>query len=86
MAGSDPFDVADVQWRPVSPKLATVRRIVLGITCLVAALPPLVVAIGDWSVAATVTDLVVATLFLVPSLMLKLMVRVAIFGVAALSV
>lgn len=56
MAGSDPFDVADVQWRPVSPKLATVRRIVLGIMCLVAALPPLVVGLwlGLWWVGALV--------------------------------
>ncbi len=54
MAGSDPFDVAGVQWRPVSPKLATVRRIVLAVWCLVAALPPLVVGVwlGRWWVGA----------------------------------
>ena len=52
-----------------------------------AVLPPLAVAIGVWSVSATVTVLVAAVLvLLLPSCTWKLMVRVALFGVTALSV
>ena len=43
-------------------------------------------AIGVWSVSATVTLRVAVALFLVPSLTTKLTVRVALLGVIALSV
>ncbi|MOA34218.1 hypothetical protein D3C78_1555790 [compost metagenome] len=51
-----------------------------------AALPPLAETIGVWSVAATVTVRVTTLLLALPSLTWKLMVRVAVLGVMALSV
>ncbi len=49
------------------------------------ALPPDVLATGVWSMAVTVMLRVTALLVLLPSLTEKLMVRVAVFGVTALS-
>ncbi|MGD1827540.1 hypothetical protein A203_19730 [Chromobacterium violaceum] len=71
--------------RVMPPSTATGVDAVL-LPAVKAALPPLAVAIGVWSVAATVTVLVVAALFLLPSLTTKLTVRVAVLGVTALSV
>ena len=51
-----------------------------------AALPPLALAIGVWSVAVTVTARVTTLLLALPSLTWKLTVRVAVLGVMALSV
>lgn len=39
---ADPFHVPGADWRPVSPKLATARRIVLAIWCAALVVPPLV--------------------------------------------
>lgn len=51
-----------------------------------AALPPEVVTTGVWSVSATVMVRVAAVLLFCPSLTVKLMVRVALSGVTAVSV
>lgn len=70
-AGTDPFDLHDVTWTPVSPRLATARLVVLAIVAVVLLLPTSGVALvagvpGLWALPGAVAALLAWIAWVVP--------------------
>jgi len=66
-AAEEPFDPADVQWRSVSPRLATARMLGIAIFAVVVTLPHLVLAVvleSSWPLLAWLPWLLLVALML----------------------